>query len=119
MNKLEFYKKPFRIDNDSYWVYDANNNFVFQFEAFEDENNIKESMNVINGKGKSTNSFKADFENKEILIKTPYGEYTHYITIRGWGNLTGRGAHNLSVDRATEIQDIFTRWLLGTLNGTL
>ena len=35
-----------------------------------------------------------------------------FITIRSWGNLTGVGAHNLSSERAAEIQDNFQNWLI-------
>ena len=34
------------------------------------------------------------------------------ILIRGWGNLTGAGAHNLSVEEAANIQDTFADFIV-------
>ena len=36
--------------------------------------------------------------------------------IRGWGNLTGAGAHNLSVEEAANIQDTFADFIVERLN---
>ncbi len=35
-----------------------------------------------------------------------------YITIRGWGNLTGIGGYNLSEEQASKIQDDFRDWII-------
>lgn len=114
---LDFYKQPFRLDENSDWVYDANGNFVFQFELFENTRLNNQIMEIINDKSISkTNMFTADFETQEIYVSDVDGIDQHCITIRGWGNLTGTGAHNLPLERAIKIQDDFMRWLLFKLN---
>jgi len=38
------------------------------------------------------------------------------ILIRGWGNLTGTGAHNLKEEEAANIQDTFAEYIVEQLN---
>lgn len=115
--ELIFYKQPFKLDEYSGWVYDTNNNFVFQFELDNTDKLNHQIMDIINDKENSkTSLFSASKEEQEIYVVTLDNNKHHCITIRGWGNLTGTGAHNLSIDRAIEIQDSFIDWLLFKLN---
>ena len=43
-------------------------------------------------------------------------DHNKLILIRGWGNLTGIGAHNLSVEEAANIQDTFADFIVERLN---
>jgi len=92
-------------------ILDANSNFIFQFLNVQDSAQIS-ALNAINGieklKGEDTTfSYKDGYilanEHKAIMI-------------RGWGNLTGTGGHNLSSDEAANVQDTFANYIVGKLN---
>lgn len=114
-----------KIDSTS-WVYDANNNFVFQFESKYDSNgnNLKKWLDFedkiidcLNGHILMDYNGIFTFKDGEIYCqKTNNENIVHIITIRGWGNLTGIGAHNLTSDEASNIQDTFTLFIINELN---
>lgn len=124
-SRLYFYNRPFRRASYGTWVYDANNNFVFQFlpkydekgnyeEGYKEfENSVLESIN--------SESHKPLFFNESVSIcKTDRGiiciNDEQFIRIRGWGNLTGVGAHNLPAEKAAKIQDDFRDWIISMLS---
>lgn len=43
------------------------------------------------------------------------GEDLVFIIVRGWGNLTGPGGHNLPEEKAAEIQDEFGEYIIKRL----
>lgn len=110
MNKeLTFYQQPFHAAKYGTWVYDQKYNFVFQFEneAKKMKEKIIFSINAYNhdpipGLNLTVGSDPTEIHN--------HGEL--FITIRGWGNLTGIGAHNFDADKAAKIQDDFRDWLI-------
>ena len=117
--ELNFYTRPFRKCKYSGWVYDARDNFVFQFEPrfdtkgsyLEGEKEMQEkiifSLNAIDHE---------PVTELNLVLKNPIEIYNvkdhHLITIRGWGNLTGVGAHNFPAEKAEKIQDDFVQYLL-------
>lgn len=111
MTYKDIYKFPLSKEDDFHWVWDNEDNFVFQFEINDDrfQNNVLE---ILNGERKPLNN-KNIFSHKEGLIML---EDKPVITIRGWGNLTGSGAHKLSGDNAANIQDTFAEYIIETLN---
>ena len=121
--ELNFYKQPFKKDNFCDWVYDANNNFVFQFEGqFDKKGNyakgyLELEQDIINSLNSKEKIIIPNFKLENLKN---YGVLTlnnePFITIRGWGNLTGVGAHNFDEDKAAKIQDDFQEWLLYKLN---
>lgn len=95
------------------WVRDANENFVFQF-LIENEINKNLFVNVINGYGTLTNP-DLKFEHKDgFILNATTGQ--KIILIRGWGNLTGKGAMNLPPKEAANIQDTFAEFIVERLN---
>lgn len=93
-------------------IYDQNENFVFQF-IIDDEKTQQKILDVING--------KENFKNLDLLFKHEQGQIVDksglpIILIRGWGNLTGTGAMNLSVEEASNIQDTFASFIVERLN---
>ena len=93
-------------------VYDSGNNFVFQFNI-ESKSTKEKLLKCINGEINLTNphiSFR--YEDGFILDN----DHNKLILIRGWGNLTGIGAHNLSVEEAANIQDTFADFIVERLN---
>lgn len=117
----DIYVFPLRKSGRSSWVYDQKGNFVFQFEPkFDEKGNYADGykefeekvIKFLNGESverKSKNT--ATVKNGEILL----GD-VHVITIRGWGNLTGCGAHNLPAEEAANIQDTFAEFIVDRLN---
>lgn len=119
---LEFYKQPFKLCKISGWVYDAKSNFVFQFD---EEKEFDEKGNYLPGVIElreivifSLNAL--DFEpipglSLSVNPKDPVEILNHgklFITIRGWGNLTGIGGYNFDGEKASKIQDNFRDWLI-------
>jgi len=117
-NWSDIYKLPIAesyIDEEdgfrSKRILDANRNFIFQFLNVQDSAQIN-ALEAINGtkklKGKDTT-----FSHKDGYI---FANEHKAIMIRGWGNLTGTGGHNLSGDDATNVQDTFADYIVSKLN---
>lgn len=127
-NYKDIYELPLKPANRGSWVYDQKGNFVFQFEPKFDEKGSFEKgwkdfeqvvINCINGDSK-IDMPHATFIHRsgEILIQynNPDQPESHVMTIRGWGNLTGIGGHNLPAEEAANIQDTFAEFLVNKLN---
>lgn len=111
-NYLDIYELPFHMNPGIDWVYDKKNQFAFQFQIDDDEKN-KKMLDVINSTG--------NFENKDLKFSYSRGCIfangdIEVILIRGWGNLTGSGGHNLSSDEASNVQDTLANFILDRLN---
>ena len=115
----DIYKFPLHTSKYGGWVYDAENNFVFQFEPYYNKEGqyrkgyldfVKNVIKKLNGE---EHKFESTFSSNkgEIFYKG-----LHIITIRGWGNLTGVGSHNLPAEEAANIQDTFEQFIIETLN---
>jgi hypothetical protein len=106
---IDLYKFPFHIEKYGSWVYDAESNFIFQFE-FRNEETRNKVIDILNGDCK---------EYKKQVIENRQGEIfingNNFITIRGWGNLTGCGALNLNGDYAAKIQDTLAEYIVTTI----
>lgn len=93
------------------WVYDQDDNFVFQFISRDTLMNSL-MLDVING-NHVFNNVNENFHHEDGQIfmgKKPV------ILIRGWGNLTGNGSHNLAYEDACNIQDTFAEFVVDQLN---
>ncbi len=107
----DVYRLPLRLDKSTFWVYDDNYNFVFQFET-EDEKLKIEIIDVINvDKNLDRDDY---FEYRNTLIVDSKG--IEIIMIRGYGYLTGIGGLNLSDKEACNIQDTFGQFIVDRLN---
>ncbi len=108
--ELNFYKLPFYTDDILDWVYDANDNFMFQFHIGGVKEKVVEALNS-----------KERVPNKAELTISPtdngmiLNQGHSFIRIRGWGNLTGVGAHNFSAEKAAKIQDDLRDWIIWKL----
>lgn len=126
MKELFFYKQPFHQPKYGTWVYDANFNFVFQFDEvkrYDEKGNYLKGVKELRAEIiKSLNSPKhlpiealnLSFNPKDPIAILNHGE--PFITIRGWGNLTGTGSHHFSEEKASKIQDDFRDWLIYKLS---
>lgn len=120
---LDFYKPPFKKLEHVAWVYDSEENFVFQFVREYDSkvNSVEGAIELEDAIIDSLNSetYKP-IENLDLSEHPDDANFImnngkHFILIRGWGNLTGINGHNLSVDRAAQIQDNFGKWFINKL----
>jgi hypothetical protein len=82
---------------------------------YEDTSEIIAIVNAINGYGPGTfNARVSPTQNDVIQID---GE--DKLLIRGWGNLTAPGCHNLSNKDAIKVQDDFANWIVEQLRRNL
>lgn len=115
--ELKFYNRPFRNEYGS-WIYDAKNNFCFQFEIEFVENwkkiweQVMFSLNSI--EHEPVKGLKLSVNPKDPI--QILNNNKPFILIRGWGNLTGIGGYNFSQEKATKIQDEFRDWIIYKLN---
>lgn len=110
----DLYTFPFRQCNYSSWVYDADSNFIFQFE-FKNDETRKGIINILNGELEPTKENIVKHREGTIYVEKN-GEDKPLIMIRGWGNLTGIGAYNLDGDYAGRIQDTLAEYIVERLN---
>lgn len=77
----------------------------------------KRIIDQINGKteiNRFTEKLRYEGESSTIYLENG-GDDLIFIIIRGWGNLTGTGGHNLDVEKAAEIQDEFGEYIIKRL----
>ena len=110
----DLYQFPFHQAKYGSWVYDANSNFIFQFEIDNKETREK-AVAILNGEFESNKDNKFVHEDGMIYLEKD-GERKEFILIRGWGNLTGVGAYNLDGEYAGKIQDTLAEYIIEKLN---
>lgn len=116
MNEPEFYVRPFYQCKYGNEVYDKKHNLVFQFINVSKDVR-KQILFRLNALDKNTE----EIPNFNPLLYSPsttsitrnHGE--QFISIRGWGNLTGTGGYNFNETKASKIQDDFANWLIERL----
>ena len=107
----DLYTFPFHQCKYSSWVYDADSNFIFQFE-FKGEDTRKKVIDILNGD--LLEYKRQNVEHKDGMITV---DGIPFILIRGWGNLTGVGAYNLDGEYAGKIQDTLAEYIVEKLGG--
>lgn len=113
VNFTNLYEFPFRISEHSNWVYDANNNFIFQF-AINNKTTKEKILNVINSNLLPTKANVFIYDGGFIYLQIEENRIP-IILIRGWGNLTGIGAYNLKEEYASKIQDTLAEYIINKL----
>lgn len=105
----DLYKFPFHRAKYGSWVYDEKSNFIFQFE-FKGEETRNRVIDILNGD-------VLEYKQQDVKLKDGviYVDDTEFILIRGWGNLTGTGAHNLDEVYAGKIQDTLAEYIVEKL----
>ena len=101
----EVYKLPLRLDDWFGYVWTNTNGMALQFHRDVKEEDQVKIVKAING----INKYKIP------LLKNnscDFYENDEYIfCVRGWGNLTGVGALNLTEKEAIKIQDKFIDYI--------
>lgn len=113
----DIYKLPLHRAKYGSWVYDTESNFVFEFEEFKSDTDRNIVIDILNGT-EITKPKHTYFYNQEDQYIYQKETMKPVILIRGWGNLTGTGAHNLDADIAAKIQDTFAEWIVSNLTVT-
>jgi len=106
----DLYKFPFHQAKYGGWVYDANSNFIFEFE-FSNKETQEKTIKILNNELLDYKRQDVTNEDGEILI-----DNIPFILIRGWGNLTGVGAYNLNGKYAGKIQDSLQEFIIEKLS---
>lgn len=121
-NFKKYYKFPLRIDEycqEYIWTKDNETAFNYlddkRLYKDEDTSEIIAIVNAINGEG--IGNFDASISPTESDIIQINGE--DKLLIRGWGNLTGAGCHNLKPEEAIKIQNDFAKWIVEQLRKDL
>jgi hypothetical protein len=108
-----FYTRPFKMYEYGRQVYDAKDNFVFEFEKDVNKDLQQEvifSLNALDDE--PIENLKLSFlDGIEIL-----NDGQKFICIRGWGNLTGIGGYHYKEEKAIKIQDDFRDWIIYKLS---
>lgn len=110
----DLYQFPFHQAKYGSWVYDANSNFIFQFE-FDNKDTREKAVAILNGEFESNKDNKFVHEDGMIYLEKD-GERKEFILIRGWGSLTGTGSYNLDGEYAGKIQDTLAEYIVEKLN---
>lgn len=113
--ELTFYNRPFHQAKYGTWVYDANTNFIFQFDdkiSKEERDLIIFRLNALDKNTEEIPDYNLQYDTINAEIKN---NGKPFIEIRGWGNLTGTGANNFSAEKASRIQDDLANWIIDRL----
>jgi len=105
----DLYKFPFHQAKYGSWVYDADSNFIFQFQ-FDDKETQEKLIKILN---EETEDYKRQNVTSESGLISVDGQ--PFILIRGWGSLTGIGGYNLNGDYAAKIQDTLEEYIVNKL----
>ena len=118
----KYYEMPLWVDDycqTHVWTKDNEMafNYLDEKRLFKDEDTseIIAIVNAINGYGPGT--FNASISPKQNDVIQIDGE--DKLLIRGWGNLTASGCHNLSNEEAIKVQDDFAKWIVEQLRRNL
>jgi len=107
-----FYTRPFKAYEYGRQVFDAKNNFVFEFEkgvSKELQQEVIFSLNALDNE--PIKKLNLTFFEDRII-----NEEKSIICIRGWGNLTGVGGYNFGEEKALKIQNVFRDWIISKLS---
>ena len=117
----KYYEMPLHVDDYCpFYIWTDDNEMAFNYLDEKKLNNediseIIEIVDAINGYEPGT--FNASINpNQKDTIQID-GE--DKLLIRGWGNLTAPGSHNLKGEEAIKIQDEFAKWIVEQLRRNL
>lgn len=122
MDFKEAYKLPLKMQHGM--VFTANGQRAFDFTYawrredgyFVNEATQEAIIDLINGrKGRFSEDLKLSYKDSYIYTSIT-GEPKEFISIRGWGMLTGTGGLRLPDEEAVKIQDDFAMYIIDALS---
>jgi len=124
MEYTDYYKFPLKKDEHStfmVWTNDVKRAFDFatkmihdngQYLSDEEKSTI---VSILNGESKVfVDGVNLSYSNSDIFNEEN-GVKKLFISIRGWGSLTGTGAMGLKPDVAAKMQDDFAAFIIDKL----
>jgi len=108
----KYFPLDFSCDLYGEWCTAANQELCFQFRPDINIEEIQRLIDVINGK---QNTIFRHTYTYDSIISHVIEDGVPFISIRGWGHLTGVGGLNLSDDLAKEIQDDLGNYIVERL----
>ena len=114
MDWKEFYKLPLKLDPEPYssYAWTSDNSMALGFDRELNREYCQYIVDVINGDVK----VKGQVHGLGLDAPVDFTKDGEYIfCVRGYGELTGIGGHNLSQEKADKIQDDFVQHILKTL----
>ena len=100
-----FYKLPLHADKYGCYAWTTDDTIALMFSGEISDIDREKIISTING----------DEEHKISSLKIYDGNFfdgdNYLFCVRGWGNLTGIGAHNLDYKTAAKIQDDFIEFI--------
>jgi hypothetical protein len=117
----KYYEMPLRVDEYCpFYIWTKDNEMAFNYldESKLNNEDTSEVISIVNAiNGYEPGCFNASIhpEHKDIIQIDGVDK----LLIRGWGNLTARGSHNLSTKEACKIQDDFAKWIVEQLSRNL
>lgn len=118
----QYYKFPLKMwEFTTSKVFTQDNKMAFDwlFPWGEKYDNVKQRhLDKINGLESNVPKEGVTYvhDKGRIIAKFEDGSECKIALIRGWGMLIGVGGHNLSADKAAEIQDAFADYCVEMLN---
>ena len=111
VNPFLGYKPPFIFDGYSY--IDTDEGSMALQGDYEDRELLKKIESILNKTEKGCFKVIGTKELDPCALQVD----GKWLTIRGWGHLTGTGAMNLDEQEAMRLQDAFRDWLISKLKG--
>ena len=124
----DIYKFPLRWDEDfSMKVFGDDGAMAFDFpfgmlkKAYPNmiilPNEAKKMIvDVVNGESKGKINYSLTYNPDDTIIYADVeGTQREFIIVRGWGNLTGQGGHNLKEEKAIELQTAFANHIIKSI----
>lgn len=108
----KYYKKPFKLDSFSVYIFDKDNNMTIMMEY--DELELTETLeNILNDVPFKPLTEK--FHSNGCDVFDSNNKYR--FCVRGWGRLTSPNCLNLDEETAIKIQDSMVDYVVKKLNG--
>ncbi len=121
----DYYKFPLKLD-DCNKVWTVENKMAFDFPVrgldskndchFISEDSHQKVVNILNGGDQKINVDLKLSYNESIIFAEIDGSKKQFISIRGWGALTGTGGLHLDGDIAAKMQDEFAEFIIEKIN---
>lgn len=118
---MKYYPLPLKLDEMGCFAFASDGTMALDFDDDININEAKLIVDIINGKN-SLNYSIVGLRMEDIsffgtsTIKGTSTKKVPIFDIRGWGNLTGIGGHNLPEEKAIQIQNQFAGFVFERLS---
>ncbi len=110
MTFLEFYEPPFWTDGVFIWSNNGHMALMMDDLSENSDSILQRTCEILNGTSKPQKVPTLEYRGPDILLNG-----NSFLTIRGWGELTG--ALGMTFEEASALQDEFGAWIIDKLQG--